>query len=148
MKSYILWSWRYNLERCMWKIKGVSRRCFVTRTSSGWGWASKIQRLRGSRRVTQPARFQGSPRFCEAAHGIKSRIWSHRRNHLRGWPRVGKLILYKATSITFPEHRVILSPWIPHGKPHGINLIFTPNAVPGRNHLIAALMSRIFIPTV
>jgi len=28
------------------------------------------QRLRGWRGVTHPARFQGSPRFCEAARGI------------------------------------------------------------------------------
>jgi len=29
-----------------------------------------IQRLRGSRDVTQTARFQGSLRFCKAADGI------------------------------------------------------------------------------
>ena len=38
------------------------------------GWS--IQRLLGSRVVTQPARFQGSTRFCEAAHGYWSRIWT------------------------------------------------------------------------
>ena len=34
------------------------------------GWS--IRRLRGS--LTQPARFQGSMRFCEAAYGQRSRI--------------------------------------------------------------------------
>ena len=45
---------------------------YFVRVRLGWS----IQRLRGSRGVTQPARFQGSTRFYEAAHGYWSRIWT------------------------------------------------------------------------
>jgi len=74
-KRYLFLSWRYDWERCMCKMKSVSRRYLLhlARTSSG-GSGGTIQRLRRSRGVTQPIRFRGSPRFREAAHGIRSRI--------------------------------------------------------------------------
>jgi len=53
----------------MWIMKGVCRLSpdakFVTVRLG-----RSIQRLRESRGVTQPTRFQGSSRFCEADRGI------------------------------------------------------------------------------
>ena len=37
MKSGILLSWRYDWERSMWRMKGISRRYLLTRTSYEWG---------------------------------------------------------------------------------------------------------------
>jgi len=45
---------------------------YFVRVRLGWS----IQRIRGSRGVTQPARFQGSTRIREAAHCHWSRIWT------------------------------------------------------------------------
>jgi len=43
-KWYLFLSWRYDWERCMWKMKAVSRRylLLLARTSSEWGWAGQL----------------------------------------------------------------------------------------------------------
>jgi len=42
MKSDSLWSWRYDWERCIRKLKGVSRNYLLTRTSSEQGWVGQF----------------------------------------------------------------------------------------------------------
>ena len=57
-----------------WRAFSGATSWTVLRRRVRLGWS--IQRLLGSRGVTQPARFQGSTRFCEAAHCHWSRLWT------------------------------------------------------------------------
>jgi len=81
-KKCVLDEKRFSLVLKVWlgKVHQENEGCFQELPPDAYfirvrlGWS--IQRVRGSRGVTQSARFQGSTRFCEAAHGHWSRIWT------------------------------------------------------------------------